>query len=193
MKIPKWICIKCEHTFTRRWNASRHCKNKHGTILDSIIKFREYLMNRPNYQLALTKDKVSGFNQLPYQQNWNIQDKRLNPYTNTISNPIDDSTSEEKLLYNTLDELAPKYEEIENLLSSIPEKLRPTILGGIVNQAIYSDNPIAFIDTRLKKLRRNKPVIKRMIKNVSVLYGCDEQFTKEYLKIGIKKGINKNR
>lgn len=91
-----------------------------------------------------------------------------------------------------MDELAPKYEEIENLLSPRPEQLRRKILGRIVSQAIYSDHPVAFIDTNLKKLR-NAIVVNRMIKNVSVFHGFNEQFTKEYLKSGIKKGINKNR
>ena len=47
--------------------------------------------------------------------------KRINPHTDTISNTIDNYTSPEKLLNNTMIELAPKYEEIENLLSHMPE------------------------------------------------------------------------
>jgi hypothetical protein len=85
-----------------------------------------------------------------------------------------------------MDELAPKYEELENLLSYMPEPKRRGILGGIVSRAIYSDNPVAFINTQLKKWR-NATVGNRMISNSSVFLGYNEQLTKEYLKMGIKK------
>jgi hypothetical protein len=115
MKIPKWICIKCEQTFTRKWDAFRHCNNKHGTILDSFIQFREYLMNRPNSQLSLIPNNALNFNQQSDQQNRYFQEKNINPHTDTLSKPIDGYTSDEKL-YNTMFELAPMYEELEILL-----------------------------------------------------------------------------
>ena len=186
MKIPKWICIKCEQTFTRKWNAFRHCDNKHGAIFESVIHFREYLMNRPNFQSSLIPNNTLNFNQLPYQQNRNFQDKRINPHTDTLSNPIDDYTSDEKLLYNTMNELAPMYEELENLLSNMPEPNRVGILGGIVSQAIYSNNPVVFMKTQLKAWR-NATVCNRMINNSSVFLGCNKQLTKHHLKMGIKK------
>ena len=186
MKIPKWICIKCEQTFTRKWNAFRHCNNKHGAIFESVIHFREYLMNRPNSQSSLIPNNALNFNQLPYQQNRNFQDKRINPHTDTLSKPIDGYTSDEKLLYNTMNELAPMYEELENLLSNMPEPNRLGILGGIVSQAIYSDNPVVFMNTQLKTWR-NATVCNRMINNSSVFLGFNKQFTKDYLKMGIKK------
>lgn len=86
MKIPKCICIKCEQTFTRKWNAFRHCNNKHGAIFESVIHFREYLMNRPKSQSSLIPNNALNFNQLPYQQNRNFQDKRIDPHTDTLLN-----------------------------------------------------------------------------------------------------------
>ncbi|MGZ5485083.1 MAG: hypothetical protein ACXWFB_04125 [Nitrososphaeraceae archaeon] len=143
-------------------------------------------MNRPNSQSSSIPNNALNFNQLPYQQNRNFQDKRINPHTGTPSNPIDGYTSDEKLLYNTMNELAPMYEELENLLSNMPEPNRLGILGGIVSQAIYSDNPIFFMNTQLKKWR-NATVCNRMINNSSVFLGFNKQFTKDYLKMGIKK------
>ena len=186
MKIPKWICIKCEQTFTRKWNAFRHCDNKHGAIFESVIHFREYLMNRPNFQSSLILNNTLNFNQLPYQQNRNFQDKRINPHTDTLSKPIDGYISDEKLLYNTMNELAPMYEELENLLSNMPEPNRLRILGGIASQAICSDNPVIFMNTQLKAWR-NATVCNRMINNSSVFLGFNKQFTKDHLKMGIKK------
>ncbi len=186
MKIPKWICIKCEQTFTEKWNALRHCNNKHGVIFESVIHFRGYLMNKPNSQSSFIPTNALNFNQLPYQQNRNFQDKRINPHTDTLSKPIDGYTSDEKLLYYTMNELVPMYEELENLLSNIPEPNRLGILGGIISRAIYSDNPIVFMNTQLKRWR-SATVCNRMINNSSVFIGFNKQFTKEYLKMGIKK------
>ena len=39
-----------------------------------------------------------------------------------------------------MNELDPMYEKLENLLSNMLEPNRPGILGGIISQAIYSDN-----------------------------------------------------
>ena len=91
-----------------------------------------------------------------------------------------------------MNELVPMYEELENLLSNIPEPNRLGILGGIISRAIYSDNPIVFVKTQLKRWR-SATVCNRMINNSSVFIGLNKQFTKEYLKMGIKKyGINLN-
>jgi len=97
-------------------------------------------MKRPNSQSFLIPNNALNFNQLPYQQNRNFQDKRINSYTDTISNLIDDYTSNEKLLYKIMNELAPMYEELENLPSNILEPNRLGILGGIISQAIYSES-----------------------------------------------------
>jgi len=38
----------------------------------------------------------------------------------------------------------------------MPEQLRRKILGGIITQAIYSDNPVAFINIKYKKKCENQ-------------------------------------
>jgi hypothetical protein len=43
------------------------------------------------------------------------------------------------LLSNILINLAPKYEEIEHLLSNTPEPNKTQILGGLVSRALYND------------------------------------------------------
>jgi hypothetical protein len=68
-------------------------------------------------------------------QTW-YQDKRITPHTYAIPNPIDDYISDEKLLYNTMNEIAPVYEELENLLLNVPEPNKLGILEIIVSQAI---------------------------------------------------------
>ena len=127
MKVPKWICSLCKQTLTRKWNAIRHCNTQHDGICDSIISFREYLMitskTYPNLSPNVHSYKT---NRLPYQENMFFQDK------SSFSNPqphlrlaqedsLDDFKKKEILLSNSLDKIAPKYEEIGQLLSHIPE------------------------------------------------------------------------
>jgi len=90
------------------------------------------------------------------------------------------------LLSNILDKIAPKYEEIGNLLSHIPEPKKTQILGGILTRALYDDNPIRFMNNQLKDLRKAK-FYDRMLDDASVFLGFDKQSTKEYLKIGLKE------
>ena len=93
-----------------------------------------------------------------------------------------------RMLSNTLDKIAPKYEEIGNLLSHITEQKKSQILGGIISRALYADDPIVFINKQLKDLRKAK-FYNRMIDNASVFLGIDKQFTKEYLKRGLKEDV----
>jgi hypothetical protein len=70
-----------------------------------------------------------------------LQDKpipRIEPYrrrTTKEDTTVDDFTKREILLSNMLDKIAPKYEDIRNLLSHIPEPNKTRILGGIISSA----------------------------------------------------------
>jgi hypothetical protein len=67
MKTPKYICSKCRQPFTRRWNANRHCNNKHYGGIENIISFTEYIMNQKDSipSIGNSKDNSS------YQSNVN--------------------------------------------------------------------------------------------------------------------------
>jgi hypothetical protein len=197
LKTPKWICNICKQTLTRKWNAKRHCDIKHDGIFDSIISFREYLtMTKTTLTYpTLPNQNISSYkinNQFPYQENFVFQDKSttipsLHPdLRSTQEDTIDDFTKREMLLSNILDKIAPKYEEIGNLLSHIPEPKKTQILGGIISRTFYADNPIGFINNQLKDLRKAK-FYHRMLDDASVFLGFDKQWTKEYLKMGLKE------
>ena len=54
MKTPKWICATCKQPFTRRWNANRHCSNKHSGFFENIISFTDYIIyNRQDSSIQL--------------------------------------------------------------------------------------------------------------------------------------------
>ncbi|MGI0050632.1 MAG: hypothetical protein ACRD8K_02745 [Nitrososphaeraceae archaeon] len=204
MKIPKWICNICKQTLTRKWNAKRHCDNKHYSLYDSIIPFREYLVTTSNispilpphhndYQYKINNNS----NQLPFQENLlSYQDKsttipKISSYwQRSIPQQedmiADDFTKREELLSNTLDRIAPKYEEIKNLLSHLPEPTKTQMVGGLLSNAIASDNPIRFINKQLKVIRKAK-FYNNMLEDASVFLGSDKRTTKEYLKMRLKE------
>ena len=204
MKTPKWICNICKQTLTRKWNAKRHCNIKHDGISDSIISFREYLTmttmtTTKTYPTFPTNPNVYSYkinnNLLPNQENLFFQDKSTTTIPTSIGPDLrsttqedtkDDFTKREMLLSNTLYKIAPKYEEIKNLLSPIPEPDKTQILGGIISRAFYADNTIRYINNQLKDLRKAK-LYSRMIDDASVFLGFDKQSTKEYLKMGLKE------
>jgi hypothetical protein len=189
MKYPKWICNKCKQTLTRKWNAKRHCNTKHDGIFESIISFNEYLMtitdSNPNRNLY-----SHNINEIPYPKHLFFQDKTtihsLRSHVRSTPEPLDDFTKKEMLLSNTLDKIAPKYEEMGNLLSHIPELKRTQILGGFISRALYTNDPIAFINKQLKDMRKAK-FYNRMLYDASIFLGFDKQSTKEYLKMGLKE------
>jgi hypothetical protein len=54
LRLQGWICITCERTFTRRWNANRHAADQHSGHLTQIVSVIEYLAGRQSgiYQPA---------------------------------------------------------------------------------------------------------------------------------------------
>ena len=97
--------------------------------------------NLPNQNVASSNN-----NHLPHQENLFFQDK-LTPIPSIDPNLLstqatkDDFTKAEMLLSNILINIAPKYEEIENLLSNISDSNKKQILGGIVIRAVCDENP----------------------------------------------------
>ena len=90
------------------------------------------------------------------------------------------------MLSNALDKIAPQYEQIGNLLSHIPDPQKAQIRGGIINSALLSDNPIKFINSQLKVIRKAK-FYNKMLDDASVFLGFNKQTTKDYLKMGLKE------
>ena len=90
------------------------------------------------------------------------------------------------MLSNALDKIAPQYEQIGNLLSHIPDPQKTQILGVIISRALFSDNPIKFINSQLKDLRKAK-FYNKMLDDASVFLGYNKQTTKEWLKMGLKE------
>ena len=189
MKTPKYICSKCRQPFTRRWNANRHCNNKHYGTLDYVISFTEYLVNTENTKFLHLPDNYSkNTYQIPYQQNLSPQEKTtpmLKRIFQTSLDPIEDDDDKVILLYSKLDELTPKYQRLENLLSHLSQPKRTSLLGPILKMALDSENPIAFMNNQLDEFRRSK-IRNRMLDDISAHLGFDKNIIKEQLKMGLK-------
>jgi hypothetical protein len=183
-------------TFTRKWNAKRHCNTHHEGIFDSIIFFGEYM----NVTRTTTKTSPNFPNQnvypynnnhLPHQENLFFQDistsiPSIDPNLLSTQATKDDFTKEEMLLSYILINIVPKYEEIENLLSTTSEPNKKQILGYIVSRAVCDENPFRDINNKLKVLRKTM-IYNKMLDSASVFLCFDKQSTKEYLKKKIKE------
>jgi hypothetical protein len=109
-----------------------------------------------------------------------------NSQFNTLSDPIDDAIECELLLYELLDQLAPKYEEMQRTLDCVSEPSRNILLGNALSSAIQSNNPIASIHKRLTDTRKAKTRA-MMVNDLAKFYGINKTSTKEFLKLTLKQ------
>jgi len=185
MKIPKWICSKCNQPFTRRWNTNRHCNIKHSGRIENITSFTEHVMNSPNLQYKFRLDSFS-------QNNNHLSDVKTRLYNdksndmnyslaNTLNNSLYDANGSKLFSYELLDQLGPAYEEMQRILDGIPEDTKKTILSSALFKAISSNNPRDSIQNQLNSLRKNKNRV-MMIDDLSLVYGPNGKYAKELLK-----------
>ena len=188
MKTPRWICAKCRQPFTRRWNAYRHSNNKHFGAIETIISFTEYIINRPD------SIPLNGFYEDNNSHPINVKnqlffDKPI-PFNNepfdTLLEPLEAVIERELLSYEILDQLAPKYEELQRVLDCVPESYRKILLGNALSAAINSNNPIEFMHKQLTGLRKAKSRV-MMLNDLTAFYGKKKTFTKEFLKLILKQ------
>ena len=191
MKTPRYICSKCRQSFTRRWNAYRHSNTKHYGGIENIISFTEYTSNRPDSSIPLNgfyEDKNSNHHPTNVK-NQLFFDKPISFHNNlfdTLLEPLDDALERESSSYELLDQLAPKYEEMQRTLDCVPEPSRSILLGKALSSAINSDNPKESMHNQLIDLRKNKTRV-MMLKSLKAFNHTGKTFTKEFLKLLLKQ------
>jgi hypothetical protein len=194
MKTPKYICGKCRQPFTRRWNANRHCKNKHSGSIENIISFTEYMINRRDSIPLNSFYKVNRYpttnvkNHLSFDKSVPVYNSRSG---NTLTDLIDDGIERELASYEVLDQLAPKYEEMDRLFDSLTEPDRKSMRRSVLATAILSNNPLEYIENQLIDFRKSKTRF-MMFKDLTAFYGNDEAYTKELLKLKSKQNKSRN-
>lgn len=188
MKTPRYICSKCRQPFTRRWNAKRHCNNRHYGGIENIISFTEYIMD----QKGSVPLNVYSEDNRSHQSNINNQlffDKSISPdnlLSSTLTDPIVDAIDRELLPYEILQPLGPKYEEMRRILDNVPEQSRKKMLGDALFAAINSNNPVDTMNKKLTDLRKSNSSV-MMLNDLASYYGKDEAYIKELLKLKFKQ------
>ena len=188
MKTPKWICSKCRQPFTRRWNANRHCNNKHYGAIENIISFTEYIINRKD-SMPLNSFHEENNSHPLHVKNHVFLDNSFsanNTRSSNLTNPLDDVIEHELLPYKILDQLAPKYEEMQRILDFLPKHSRTILLGIALSSAINSGNPVDTMNKKLTDYRKAKTRV-MMLNDLAVFYGQDKAYIKEFLKFKFKQ------
>jgi len=189
LKNPRWFCSKCRQPFTRKWNANRHCNNKHFGAVEYIISFSDYIINPTGHSISLNniyQNKDS--NPLNVKKNV-LFDKPISTYNfpnNSITDSFDDLIEQESLPYKILDPIAPQYEEMQRILDSVPESSKRFLLGNALSSAINSNTPVQTMNKRLREIRRDKTNL-MMINDIAAFYNIDKTSGKEFLKLKFKK------
>ena len=190
MKLPKYICAKCRIPFTRRWNAHRHCNNKHSGAIEHIISFTEYITKQKHSSIPLkdlyednNSPKTNVKNHLFYDNQISANNNNL-PF-NTIPDPFDDFLDNELFPYKVLEPLSFEYEEMQRLLDSFPEPQKQALLSHALFSAINSENPKESIQKKLLEYQKMKSSI-MMLNDLTAYFGQDREYVKEFLKLKLK-------
>jgi hypothetical protein len=189
MKTPKWICAACKQPFTRRWNANRHCSNKHSGFFENIISFTDYIINRQDSIQLNNFDKDNNSHSHNFVKNQVFYDKSIssnNSLFDSITDPLEHILDQELLPYEVLSPLGPKYEELRRILDFLPESSRNQILGSVLSTAINSDNPVGTMQKKIIEYSKNKSNV-MMFTDFTRFYGGDKEYTKQLLKFKVKQ------
>jgi hypothetical protein len=192
LKNPKWFCSKCRQPFTRRWNANRHCNNKHSGYLEHIISFTDYIINRQDSNHLNNFNKKNNDYQRNFAKNQVFFDTPISSNIlpcNYNTDPLENYIVKELSPYEVLSPLAPKYEELRQILDHVPEPSKNLLLGHALSSAINSNNPVETMQRKVIEYRKSKSTI-MMLNDLTKVYGGNKEFTKQLLKF---KANQKNR
>ena len=132
MGKPNYVCSLCKKDFSRKSNANRHDLSQHQGKA-KIIRIGEHVPKEKGF-LA----KAS------YKSDWS----HMGP--------------QKARLYDTLEKLVPKFEELEQALSNSSSEEKQEILGEVIKLAISSPDPIRSMNGKLEAIRKGSSV-RRMI------------------------------
>ena len=191
MKTPKYLCAKCRMPFTRRWNANRHCNNKHSGAIENIISFTEYITNQKHSSISLNSSSKDNINPQPNVKKQLFFDNQYSAYNNnnlpfnTIDALFDDFIENQLLPYKLLEPLSLEYEEMQRHLGSFPEPQKQALLCDALISAINSNHPKETMQKKLLEYRKMNSS-RMMFNDLTAYFGQDKQSIKEFLKLNLK-------
>jgi hypothetical protein len=140
MGRARYVCSACMKDFTRMWNATRHKINQHQGLTEIIPLGESLLRQRNHLNLLSPRLSRSRHEQLTISG------------SNTIS---EDEDPGEILLNDTLSKLAPKVEELDQLLSrDYSADLIQKFEGSIIMKALSSPDPVKNFNETVISIRR---------------------------------------
>lgn len=104
---------------------------------------------------------------------------------NTIVDPIDNFIENELSFYNLLKPLSQEYEEMQYLLDFLSQPQKQVVIRTALFSAINSGNPRQELQKKLLQYKKMKNSI-MMVNDLSVFFGHDKEYTKEFLKFKLK-------
>jgi hypothetical protein len=149
------------------WNATRHKINQHQGLAE-IVPLGESLL-RQRKHLNFLSPRLSS-----------SRDEQLTiSGSNTIT---EDGDPRENLLDNTLSKLAPKVEELDQLLSrDYSADLIQKLEGSLLIKALASPNPVKKFDETISSIRRGVRSGK-MIKQAALYLGVSPMHAEKMLR-----------
>jgi hypothetical protein len=177
--------------FTRRWNANRHCNNKHSGAIENIISFTEYITNQKHSSISLNSSSKDNINPQPNVKKQLFFDNQYSAYNNnnlpfnTIDALFDDFIENQLLPYKLLEPLSLEYEEMQRHLGSFPEPQKQALLCDALISAINSNHPKETMQKKLLEYRKMNSS-RMMFNDLTAYFGQDKQSIKEFLKLNLK-------
>jgi hypothetical protein len=150
MGKPNYVCSLCKKDFSRKSNANRHDLSQHQGKAE-IIRIGEHVLKEKGFRAK------AGF-----KSDW----YHMGP--------------QKARLYDTLEKLVPKFEELEKALSNNSSEEKQKILGKVIMLAIASRDPIRTINGKLEAIRKGSSV-HRMINCGALSLGVPHTAAEEML------------
>jgi hypothetical protein len=149
---PNYVCSLCKKDFSRKSNANRHDLNQHRGLAE-IVRVGDYVLREKSF-FAKTK------------------------YRNDRLSNID---PKEARLFDILEKLVPRFEEMERALSHCSPEEKQRIGGQTITHAISSPDPVHYMTRYVDSIRKGRS-IPAMINCVALWFGVSRTTAQEILK-----------
>jgi hypothetical protein len=152
MSKPNYVGSLCKKDFTRKSNANRHDLNQHQGLAE-IVRVGDYKLGEKGFfaKPKFRNDRLS-----------NIDPK-------------------EARLFDILEKLVPRFEEMEQALSHSNSNEIRMIWGDAIIHAISSPDPIRAMTRSFSEIREGRSV-RKMINCVALSLGVSRTHAQEILK-----------
>jgi hypothetical protein len=150
MGKPKYVCTLCKKDFSRKSNANRHDLSQHQGKAE-IIRIGEHILKEKGFRAKAS-----------YESDWS----HMGP--------------QKARLYDTLEKLVPRFEELEQALSSYSSEEKQKIIGEAIIHAISSPDPIRSMNGKLDAIRKGSS-IRKMFNYVTLSLGVTRTVAEEML------------